>query len=93
MTNNAADKKPIPDVAENNTFFPSPYSLQQYTSSKTDYDGATYEKPYSGGKWNVLMIATDERYLLMQNGTMFSTGNHPVEMLLPMLHMDQAGFD
>jgi molecular chaperone Hsp31 and glyoxalase 3 len=24
---------------------------------------------------------------------MFSTGNHPVEMLLPMHHMDQAGFE
>lgn len=39
------------------------------------------------------MIAADERYLLMRNGTMFSTGNHPVEMLLPMYHMDKAGFE
>ena len=39
------------------------------------------------------MIASQERYLLMQNGKFFSTGNHPVEMLLPMYHPDLAGFE
>lgn len=39
------------------------------------------------------MLATDERYLLLKNGKMFSTGNHPVETLLPMLHMHEAGFE
>lgn len=29
----------------------------------------------------------------MAGGEFFSTGNHPVEMLLPMYHMDAAGFD
>lgn len=38
------------------------------------------------------MIATEERYMLMQNDTMFSTGNHPVEMLLPLHHLKAAGF-
>ena len=38
------------------------------------------------------MVATDERYLQMQNGKFFSTGNHPVETLLPMLHIHKAGF-
>ena len=86
------DKKPTVDPAEDNAFFPSRYSLAQYTSAKTDFDGLKFKTPYRGGKWKVLMIATDERYLLMQNGTFFSTGNHPVEMLLPIYHMDQAGF-
>lgn len=87
------DKTPTPDPAENNAYFPSPYSLSQYTSSKTDFDGADYPNAYKGGKWKVLMIATDERYVLMTNCKMFSTGNHPVEMLLPMYHMDKAGFE
>lgn len=87
------DKNPTRDPAEHDAYFPSPYSLEQYTSIKTDFDGLKFKKPYSGGKWKVLMIATDERYLLMQNGKFFSTGNHPVEMLLPMHHMDQAGFE
>lgn len=86
------DKTPTIDPAEDNAFFPSPYSLSQYTSAKTDFDGLKFNQPYRGDKWKVLMIATDERYLLMQNGTFFSTGNHPVEMLLPMYHLDQAGF-
>ncbi|EQB4402741.1 glyoxalase III HchA [Acinetobacter baumannii] len=86
------DKNPTPDLAEDNAFFPSPYSLSQYTSPKTDYDGTTYPMPYAGNK-KVLMIATDERYIQMQNGKFFSTGNHPVEMLLPMFHLDNAGFE
>lgn len=87
------DRSPAPDVAEDNAFFPSPYSLTKYTSSKTDFDGTTYPKPYTGGKWKVLMIASQERYLMMQNGKFFSTGNHPVELLLPLYHMDAAGFE
>ncbi|ACB96113.1 glyoxalase III HchA [Beijerinckia indica] len=87
------DRKPTPDTAEENAFFPSPYSLTKYTSSKTDFDGTTYPNPYKGGKWKVLMVASQERYLMMQNGKFFSTGNHPVEMLLPMYHMDLAGFE
>lgn len=86
------DKKPTVDPAEDNAYFPSPYSLTKYTAETTDFDGLKFKTPYRGGKWRVLMIATDERYLLMQNGTFFSTGNHPVEMLLPMHHLDQAGF-
>ena len=87
------DKRPTPDVAEDNAFFPSPFSLSQFTSPKSDLSGADYAHPYQGGQWKVLMIAADERYMLMDNGTMFSTGNHPIETLLPMYHMAQAGFD
>ncbi len=31
--------------------------------------------------------------MTMQNGKKFSTGNHPVETLVPMLHLDAAGFE
>ncbi len=86
------DKQPKADPAEDNAFFPSPYSLSQFTSSKSNLGGADYPNPYTGGRWKVLVIAADERYLLTDNGTMFSTGNHPVETLLPMYHMDKAGF-
>ena len=86
------DKRPTPDPAEDNAFFPSPYSLSQFTSPRSDLSGADYPAPYAGGRWKVLMIGADERYLLTDNGTMFSTGNHPVETLLPMYHLDKAGF-
>jgi molecular chaperone Hsp31 and glyoxalase 3 len=29
----------------------------------------------------------------MKNGKMFSTGNHPIEALVPMLHLKNAGFN
>ncbi|NUU35513.1 glyoxalase III HchA [Pseudomonas sp. C2B4] len=88
----ADDKRPTRDPAEDNAFFPSPYSLGQFTSPKSDLSGADYPDPYKGGRWKVLVIGADERYLLTDNGTMFSTGNHPVETLLPMYHLDKAGF-
>ncbi|ULA57933.1 MAG: Hsp31 molecular chaperone [Nitrospira sp.] len=87
------DMRPTPDPAEDNAFFPSAYSLGKFTSAKSDLGETDYPNAYRGGRWKVLMIATDERYLLMQNGTMFSTGNHPVETLLPMYHFDKAGFE
>jgi len=86
------DKRPTPDPAEDNAYFPSPYSLSQFTSPKSDLSGADYPNPYKDGRWKILMIGADERYLLTDNGTMFSTGNHPVETLLPMYHLDKAGF-
>lgn len=88
----SSDRAPVSDQAELNAWFPSAFSLSQYTSPKTDFDGANYPNAYKGGKWKVLLIATQERYLKMAGGEFFSTGNHPVEMLLPMLHLDAAGF-
>lgn len=85
------EKTPTPDPAEEGAFFPSPYSLSQFTSPKSDLDGADYPNPYRGDR-KVLMIGADERYLLTDNGSFFSTGNHPVETLLPMYHLDKAGF-
>ena len=86
------DKRPTPDLAEDNAFFPSPYSLSQFTAKKSNLSDAHYPNPYTGKRWKILVIGADERYLLTHNGTMFSTGNHPVETLLPMYHLDQAGF-
>lgn len=91
-TQKSDDKRPQPDPAEDNAFFPSPYSLGQFTAPKSNLSGADYPNPYKDGRWKILMIGADERYLLTDNGTMFSTGNHPVETLLPMYHMDKAGF-
>lgn len=87
------DKAPVADQAELNAYFPSPFSLTQYVGPKTDFDGADYPNAYKGGKWKILLIGTQERYLPMADGKFFSTGNHPVELLLPLLHLDAAGFD
>ena len=42
MAQTSQDRNPSPDLAEDNAFFPSPYSLSQYTASKTDFDGTDY---------------------------------------------------
>ncbi|KIY03481.1 uncharacterized protein Z520_00172 [Fonsecaea multimorphosa CBS 102226] len=90
---NPSDRNPVPDQAESDAWFPSPFSLTQYVPSKTDFDGADYPNAYKGGRWKIILIATQERYLKMSGGEFFSTGNHPVEMLLPVLHLDAAGFE
>ena len=41
----------------------------------------------------ILVIFTEHKNLEMQNGKSFSTGNHPIEALVPMLHLKNAGFD
>lgn len=91
MSDETLSKQPVPDAAEHNAFFPSPFSLAEYTSPVTDLEGADYPQPYRG-KRRVLLIAADERYLPTDNGALFSTGNHPVETLVPMYHMHKAGF-
>lgn len=93
MTTDPKDMAPTPDHAEYNAFFPSPYSLSQYIGPKSDFGGAEYPDAYSGDKWKVLMIGADERYYPMKNGKLFSTGNHPLETLLPLMHLNAAGFE
>ena len=82
-----------PQPTKDGAFIPSRLALKLSTSSKTDFDGTVYEAPYKEGKLKILMVCTEERYMTMANGKKFSTGNHPVEMLLPMLHLKNAGFD
>lgn len=59
---------------------------------KSDLSGAAYVDAYGGGRWRVLVVCTDERYIVMKDGRLFSTGNHPVETLIPVIHMAAAGF-
>ena len=92
MSEQNQDRTPQADPAEDDAFFPSPYSLSQYVPPKTDFDGVEHEGEYTGGRWKVLMIGTEERYLMTKEGKFFSTGNHPVEMLLPLKHIADAGF-
>ena len=73
-------------------FIPSPLALKLATSPTTDFDNTVYENKHTGNK-RVLMICTEERNMTMANGKKFSTGNHPVEMLLPALHLKNAGFE
>ena len=82
-----------PSQTEDGAFTPSRLALKLAISAKTDYDGGAYSNSYRGGKARVLVVLTEERNMMMANGKKFSTGNHPVEMALPMLHFISAGFE
>ena len=81
-----------PKLESDGSYSPSKMALKMGVSDKTDYENITYQK-YQGEKSKVLVIFTEEKNLKMKNGKFFSTGNHPVEALLPMLHLKNAGFE
>ncbi len=82
-----------PTPTADGAFSPSPLAIKLGTSSTTDYDGGAYAQTYAGTQNRVLMVCTEQRNMTMANGQKFSTGNHPVEMGLPMLHLINAGFE
>ncbi len=61
------------------------------TSSKSKYAKQELKAKYTGTK-PILVVCTDEGKMTMTNGKVFNTGNHPIEMLVPMLHFRDAGF-
>jgi len=81
-----------PKLESDGSFSPSKLALKLGTVDKTDYEKISYTK-YQGEKSKILVIFTEQKNLKMQNGKLFSTGNHPVEALLPMLHLKNAGFE
>ncbi len=81
-----------PTATEDGAYIPSPFALKLATSPTTDFDNTTYNNPHTGNK-KVLMVCTEERNMTMANGKKFSTGNHPVEMMLPAMHLRNAGFE
>lgn len=81
-----------PKLEPDGSYSPSKLALKLGTVSKSDFENITYKK-YQGSKSKILVIFTEQKNLKMQNGKMFSTGNHPIEALLPMLHLKNAGFD
>jgi len=76
---------------EDGTFDPSPLTLVLGTSKTTKYAPQTLEAKYTGSK-PILVLCTDTGGMEMANGKVFNTGNHPVEMFVPMLHFRDAGF-
>ncbi|MFT5196635.1 MAG: molecular chaperone Hsp31 and glyoxalase 3 [Candidatus Promineifilaceae bacterium] len=81
-----------PKLESDGSYSPSKVALRLATSDKTDFENISYTK-YKGDKSKILVIFTEQKNMEMQNGKLFSTGNHPVESLLPMLHLKNAGFD
>ncbi len=81
-----------PTLEADGSYSPSNLALNLATVSITDFEDIPYAK-YQGERSKILVIFTEHKNLEMKNGKMFSTGNHPVEALVPMLHLKNAGFD
>lgn len=81
-----------PNLESDGSYSPSKLALKLATVDKTDFESVPYTK-YQGNKSKILVIFTEQKNMEMQNGKLFSTGNHPVETLVPMLHLKNAGFD
>ena len=81
-----------PTLEEDGSYSPSSLALNLGTVSITDFEDIQYTK-YKGERFKVLVIFTEQKNKKKKNGKMFSTGNHPIEALVPMLHLKNAGFD
>lgn len=81
-----------PQLESDGSYSPSKLALKLATSDTTDFEAVSYTK-YQGKRSKVLVICTEQKNMRMQNGKLFSTGNHPVETLVPMLHLKNAGFE
>lgn len=81
-----------PKLESDGSYSPSKLALRMATSETTDFEDISYAR-YKGKRSKILVIFTEQKNMKMQNGKLFSTGNHPVEALLPMLHLKHAGFD
>jgi molecular chaperone Hsp31 and glyoxalase 3 len=81
-----------PKLEADGSYSPSKLALMLATVEISDYENTAYTK-YEGDKSKILVIFTEQKNMKMENGKLFSTGNHPIESLLPMLHLKNAGFD
>mmetsp|Transcript_10452 Transcript_10452/g.16193 ORF Transcript_10452/g.16193 Transcript_10452/m.16193 type:complete len:113 (+) Transcript_10452:99-437(+) len=68
---------------EDGTYDPSPFTLALGTSTKTSYIAQNYETKYTASK-PILVVCTDDGRMKMKNDKVFNTGNHPIEMFLPL---------
>lgn len=74
-----------------NAFVPSRLAMKLANPDKTYFRKAIYDKQYKGEK-KILVLCTEEQYMTMTNGAILSTGNQPVEISIPLLHLQDAGF-
>ena len=80
-----------PTLEEDGSYSPSSLALKLGTVAVTDFEDIKYTK-YTGERSKILVIFTENKNLEMKNGKMFSTGNHPIEALVPMLHLKKCRF-
>jgi len=81
-----------PVLTETGAYSPSKLGLFASNLTVPKYKAVSVQKQALGKK-TVAVICTEHDELEMANGKRFLTGNHPVELFLPILHLEKAGFD
>ena len=81
-----------PQPEPDGSFRPSKLALKLATSDVSAFRRVSYDS-YQGTRSKILVLLTEQKNMRMKNGKQFSTGNHPVETLVPMLHLRDAGFE
>jgi molecular chaperone Hsp31 and glyoxalase 3 len=71
---------------------PSRLGLRFGVEKTTNYAPVRFDHPNTGPD-KVLVLCTEERYFEMANGALFSTGHNVTETAVPLLHLQNAGFD
>jgi len=74
-------------------YIPSPVGRMLGVDKKSGFKATDFGgKKYAGEK-KVLVLCTEERYFEMTNGRLFSTGNNVQETMVPLMHLENAGFE
>ena len=74
-------------------YIPSPLGLFLGVDKKSGYQPTDFRgRKYVGDK-KVMVLCTEERYLEMTSGVLFSTGQNVQETTVPLMHLVDAGFD
>lgn len=74
---------------ENQLFSPSSFSRLVAVPHKSSYKERAFKK--REGIKPVLVLCTENGAMEMKNGKAFQTGNHPLELIVPLLHLKSAG--
>ena len=81
-----------PQAEPDGSYRPSKLAMKLATSAVTDYEPVP-QGTVSGHGARVLVVVTERKDMTMHNGKRFSTGTHPVELLVPLLHLRSAGLE
>ncbi len=74
------------------THTPSALSRRLPVPTTTDHRPRPWPAPADPDRHRGLVVCTEERTPCTANGRRLATGNHPVELLVPLMHLTDAGF-
>lgn len=78
---------------EGRGFIPSRLGLLLGVDKKSGYQAADFGGKKHVGDKKILVLCTEQRYLEMTSGVLFSTGHNVQETAVPLMHLTRAGFD